>query len=74
MKISIVFFIILITSISNTATAKSSHSVKGYVKKTGTYVTPHRATNQDKTQTNNYSTKGNINPYTGKKGTKKAKK
>jgi len=30
----------------------------------------HRRTNADHTQRNNLSTKGNTNPYTGKRGTK----
>ena len=47
-----------------------SHSVRGHVTKKGTYVAPHRATNRDKSKANNWSSKGNTNPYTGKKGTK----
>lgn len=46
-----------------------SHSVKGHVTKDGTYVPPHMATNPDGTKLNNWSTKGNVNPYTGKEGT-----
>ena len=49
----------------------SSHSVRGYVTKRGTYVRPHRNTNPDRTNLNNYGTKGNYNPYTGKTGTRK---
>lgn len=44
--------------------------VKGYVKKNGTYVAPHTKTSPDKSKTNNWSSKGNSNPYTGKEGTK----
>ena len=51
-----------------------NHSVKGYVKKDGTYVAPHRQTNPNGTQKDNYSAKGNVNPYTGKVGTKTPKK
>ena len=47
-----------------------SHSVRGHTTKNGTYVAPSRATNPDKSKANNYSHKGNVNPYTGKKGTK----
>lgn len=47
-----------------------SHAVKGHTTKNGTYVQPHRATNRDNTRANNYSHKGNVNPYTGKEGTK----
>jgi hypothetical protein len=56
------------------ALAQSSHPVRSYTKKSGTYVAPHRQTNPDKTQRNNYSAKGNVNPYTGKPGTKTPKK
>ena len=45
--------------------------VKGYVTKKGKYVAPHYRTSPNKTKLNNWSTKGNVNPYTGKKGTKK---
>jgi hypothetical protein len=45
------------------------HSVRGYTRKDGTYVPPNHATNPNKTKRDNYSTKGNVNPYTGKSGT-----
>jgi len=47
-----------------------THSVRGHVTKKGTYVAPHRATNPDKSKANNWSSKGNRNPDTGKEGTK----
>lgn len=46
------------------------HHVSGYTKKNGTYVAPHEQTNSNSTRKDNYSHKGNTNPYTGKKGTK----
>ena len=39
-------------------------------KKNGTPVEHHRQTNSDSTKDNNWSTKGNVNPDTGKLGTK----
>lgn len=45
-------------------------SVNGYYRKDGTYVRPHMRSNPDSSFRNNWSTVGNINPYTGKKGTK----
>lgn len=51
-------------------TDASAKGVKGYTKKSGTYVAPHQRTSPNKTKTDNYSTKGNVNPYTGKAGTK----
>jgi hypothetical protein len=44
--------------------------VRGHVTKRGVYVPPHHRTTPDKSKSNNYSSKGNVNPYTGKKGTK----
>jgi len=55
---------------SGTGSSSSSHYVTGHATKNGTYVKPHHQTNPDHTQRNNYSTKGNTNPWTGKKGTK----
>lgn len=43
----------------------------GYIKpSTGTYVQPHYKTKSNDTNHDNYSTKGNTNPYTGNVGTK----
>jgi hypothetical protein len=47
--------------------------VSAHTTKKGKYVKAHERTAPNSTQTDNYSTKGNVNPYTGKKGTKKAK-
>jgi hypothetical protein len=44
--------------------------VNSYTRSDGTYVEPHYRTSADDTRTNNYSTKGNVNPYTGRAGTK----
>ena len=57
---------------TGTGSSSSSHAVRGYTTKRGTYVAPHRQTNPDRTQRNNYSTKGNVNPWTGKAGTRNA--
>lgn len=48
----------------------ASTHVGGYVRKNGTYVAPHFRTNPNYTRNDNWSTRGNINPYTGKRGTK----
>jgi hypothetical protein len=57
-----------------TTTSKGSEtSVRGYTNKDGTYVAPHQRTTPDNTKGNNWSTKGNQNPYTGKPGTKEPK-
>lgn len=52
------------------ALAQSSHSVRGYVRRDGTYVAPHMQTNPNNSRLDNWSTKGNVNPYTGVEGSK----
>lgn len=47
-----------------------SHSISGHFRSSGTYVRPSGATNPNRTQHDNYSTKGNVNPYSGAVGTK----
>lgn len=42
--------------------------VSGYTRKDGTYVQPYFRTAPNSTNRDNFSTKGNINPYTGKAG------
>lgn len=49
--------------------------VRGYYKpSTGTYVAPHYKTSPNRSKLDNYSAKGNYNPYSGKKGTVKVYK
>lgn len=52
----------------------SAGKVSGYTKKDGTYVAPHQRTSPNSTQRDNYSSKPNVNPYTGKAGTKDPEK
>jgi hypothetical protein len=69
MKRLFLFAVMLCLSLSGLALAKSSTRVKSHTTKKGTYVESHRRTNPDKSKNNNWSTKGNVNPNTGKKGT-----
>lgn len=55
---------------SYSSMGRSDHGISGYTRSNGTYVQPSHATNPDTTRNNNYSTKVNVNPYTGKYGTK----
>lgn len=52
--------------------AGAAERVNGYIKKDGTYVAPHYRTQANGTVLDNYSTKPNVNPYTGKQGAKPA--
>jgi len=55
----------------NAATIASAQVyVHGYTTKSGTYVAPHYRSAPDSNPYNNWSTKGNVNPYTGAEGTK----
>ncbi|RWA56874.1 hypothetical protein AU476_01950 [Cupriavidus sp. UYMSc13B] len=56
-------------SMGTTATT-GNHNVSGYVRDNGTYVQPHMQTNPNATRNDNYTTRGNVNPYTGAPGTK----
>jgi hypothetical protein len=56
--------------ITTSSTAYANVHVNGYFRKDGTYVQPHYRSNPDGNFYNNWSTKGNINPYTGEEGTK----
>lgn len=55
------------------ALASSAHAdnyVGGYTKSNGTYVAPHFRSSPDSSYNNNWTVKGNTNPYTGQAGTK----
>ena len=44
--------------------------VNGYLKSNGTYVAPHYRSSPNSYRYDNFSSRGNVNPYTGKKGYK----
>jgi hypothetical protein len=46
-------------------------NVRGTVRKDGTYVAPHQRTRANSTKRDSWSTRGNTNPNTGRRGTKK---
>lgn len=51
------------------AEATAQVRVRGYTRKDGTYVAPHYRSSPNRSRSDNYSTRGNYNPYTGAKGT-----
>lgn len=55
---------------SSSKSTSGAVRVKGYYRKDGTYVQPHYRSAPDGNFGNNWSTKGNVNPFTGKVGTK----
>ena len=60
---------ILILFVSSPPVFAKSVNVRGGVTKSGTYRAPHQRTSPNKTKVDNWSTKGNVNPNTGKAGT-----
>lgn len=64
----LLFAFLALVTMASTAQAQSSARVRGYTRKNGTYVAPHYRTRPDHSRTNNWSSKGNVNPRTGKKG------
>lgn len=54
--------------LSATAGAADTYT-PGYVRKDGTVVQGHYSTSPNGTKLDNYSTRGNVNPYTGQAGT-----
>lgn len=79
MKTLIIAACVILTAAATPAMARGhhrhhssggSHYTSGYTRHNGTYVRAHRDTNPDHHFGNNWSTKGNTNPDTGKAGTK----
>lgn len=46
-------------------------TVQGHTRSDGAYVASHQRTAPNSTQSDNWTTKGNTNPYTGKAGTRR---
>ena len=67
----IILLISALTLCYSSAMAQGIIFQKGYVKKDGSYVSPVYKTKSDNKMYNNYSTQGNVNPFTGKAGTKR---
>jgi hypothetical protein len=49
--------------------ASADQYVRGYERSNGTYVEPYHRTSPNNTIRDNYSTRPNVNPYTGHVGT-----
>lgn len=69
MKKITVLLLITIGLLSFSVAEARTVSVKGYYKpSTGRYVAPSYRTSPNRSRLDNFSTKGNYNPYTGKNG------
>jgi hypothetical protein len=69
MKFSTLTGALAVALLSATSASARDVHVDGYYRKNGTYVQPHTRTAPDSNPYNNYSTRGNMNPYNGKEGT-----
>lgn len=67
MRLTAVFVIAIL--VSEAAFARGAVRVRGYTTKSGKYVAPHYRSAPDRSRFNNWSTIGNVNPYTGRVGT-----
>jgi hypothetical protein len=65
--IAILTILIFSMGIADAATRVRGH----YNRKSGTYISSHYRSKSDGRKYNNYSTRGNTNPYTGKHGSKR---
>ncbi len=66
--LSIIAFVIFAGSLFVGSAEARVTRVNGYTRSNGTYVAPYYRTSPNSTRFDNYSTRGNYNPYTGKKG------
>ncbi|MBB5443654.1 MULTISPECIES: hypothetical protein [unclassified Paraburkholderia] len=57
-------------AIAATSAAHADTYVNGYTRRDGTYVQGYNRTEPNYTRNDNYSTRGNYNPYTGQEGHK----
>ena len=64
------FFILIALVFIGVNSAKADTYVNGYYRKNGTYVSSHYRSDANGTTSDNWSTRGNTNPYTGEAGTK----
>lgn len=68
-KIIVLSIVLSFIFVFSALSADAAVRVRGYFKpSTGSFVMPHYRSNPDSSRFNNWSTKGNYNLFTGKKG------
>lgn len=60
--------VVLVAVLVMPTVACADQWVNGYIRQDGTYVHGYWRSSSDWSQYNNFSTKGNMNPYTGRRG------
>ena len=71
MKTLIIVVLTIVMLFGMVATSYADVHVRGYFRSNGTYVAPHYRSDPDGNFHNNWSTYPNVNPYTGKRGTRR---
>ena len=64
------FLACLLASMVCSSVAVADVYVRGYTRSDGTYVAPHYRSSPNATRNDNWTTRGNVNPYTGEPGTR----
>jgi hypothetical protein len=54
--------------------SRDSVDVRGYTRRDGRVVAPHRRSRANHTERDNWTTHGNYNPYTGSRGSRRARR
>lgn len=72
MKLFILSVFAVITAVfmlsASSTPVDAASRVRGYTKSNGTYVQPYYRSSPNSSKFDNYSSRGNYNPYTGKRG------
>jgi hypothetical protein len=58
----------LVIALAISGGAQADQRTNGYMRQNGAYVNPYLRSNPNGTTFDNYSTRGNVNPYTGNRG------
>lgn len=70
-KLTLLFGFLTLAPIAFPQSNSTTRYQRGYIKpSSGTYVQPHYKTNNNNTNHDNFSTKGNTNSYTGQSGSR----
>jgi hypothetical protein len=62
-------FMLALVLLALSAGTFADQTVRGYTRRDGTYVAPHQRSDPNQYRYDNYSSQGNVNPYTGRQGT-----
>jgi hypothetical protein len=63
--------LLILTALLVTEAALADNYTRGYTRRDGTYVAPHYSTEPNAWRHDNYSGRGNTNPYTGQRGSQR---